>query len=93
MTAIRGVLRALWAQVLAEPVYTQALVQAIIGFATAFGLKWDGVQIAATMALSAAFLAWLTHKAVTPLEQPVLPVGTAITVTTPPGQADYVATV
>jgi len=93
MNTIRGAIRNLWSLVLQQPVYAQALVQASIALLTAFGLNWTGVQIGATMTFSAAVLAFLTQRAVTPLENPVIAAGTAVTVTTPPGQADYVATV
>lgn len=93
MNTFRAAIRKLWSLVLQQPVYAQALVQASIALATAFGLNWNGVQIGATMAFSAAVLAFLTQQAVTPIENPVIPAGTAVTVTTPPGEADYVATV
>ena len=93
MNTIRGAIRNLWSLVLQQPVYAQALVQASIALATAFGLNWNGVQIGATMAFSAAVLAFLTQKAVTPIESPVLEAGTAVSVTTPAGQADYAVTI
>ena len=93
MNTIRGAIRSLWALVLAEPVYAQALVVAGIALGSAFGLGWTGAQVGAVSAFSAALLSLLTRRAVTPLDQPVIPAGTAVTVTTPPGQADYVATV
>ena len=55
---------------LAKAKGAQALVQASIALATAFGLNWNGVQIGATMAFSAAVLAFLTQKAVTPSRTP-----------------------
>ena len=93
MTAFRRAVRSVWALVLAQPVYAQALVQASIALATAFGLNWNGVQIGATMAFSAAVLAFFTQKAVTPIENPVLPMGTVVTVETPVGQPNEKVTV
>ena len=93
MNTIRGLFRGLWSLVLQNPVYAQALVQASIALLTAFGLNWNGVQIGATMAFSAALLAFITQKAVTPLENPVIPSGTVVTVTTPEDQPDSVVTV
>lgn len=65
------------------PVRAQALVQAGIGTATAFGLGWTAQQVGAVMVLSAATLAFFTERAVTPLQNPSLPSGTSLTVTTP----------
>ncbi len=93
MNTIRGAIRNLWSLVLQQPVYAQALVQASIALATAFGLNWNGVQIGATMAFSAAVLAFLTQKAVTPIENPVVRAGTAVTVTTPGDTPNSVVTV
>ena len=92
MSTIRTIVRSIWSLILSEPVYTQALVVAGIALGTSFGLGWTGGQVGAVSAFSAALLSLLTRKAVTPLENPVLPVGTAYTVTTPAGQADYKAT-
>lgn len=93
MNVVRGAIRNLWSLVLQQPVYAQALVQASIALATAFGLNWNGVQIGATMAFSAAVLAFLTQKAVTPIENPVIRAGTAVTVTTPGDTPNEVVTV
>ena len=93
MNVVSGALRGVWTLILSEPVYTQALVVAAIALGTSFGLGWTGAQVGAVSAFSAAVLAFLTHKAVTPIESPVLPSGTAVTVTTPAGQPDVVTTV
>ena len=82
MGGIRGLLGGLWTLVKKYPVRAQALTQAVLGVATAFGLEWSAQQVGAVMILSAAFLAFLTEQAVTPVESPVLPAGTAVTVTT-----------
>jgi hypothetical protein len=81
-------LGAVWAFVLREPVYTQALVVASIGLGTSFGLGWTAQQVGAVSGISSAVLAFLTHRAVTPTASPSLPIGTSLTVTTPPGEAD-----
>lgn len=93
MNAIKSVLGAVWQRILEEPVYTQVLVVSSIALGTAFGLGWNGVQVGAVTALSAAFLSWLTRKTVTPIANPTLPVNTAVTVTTPEGTPDKVVTV
>lgn len=49
-----------------EPVYTVGFVQACLGFALAFGAPLSGEQVGAIMALTAAGLAWLLRKAVSP---------------------------
>lgn len=88
MGGIRGVFLGLWTLVKKYPVRAQALTQAVLGVATAFGLDWSAQQVGATMILSAAVLAFLTEQAVTPVESPVLPSGTAVTVTTAGPTAD-----
>ena len=80
--------RAVWALVLREPMYTQALVVAAIGLGTSFGLGWTAQQVGSVSAVSAAVLAFLTRQAVTPIAAPTLPAGTAVTVQTPAGQPD-----
>lgn len=82
----------LWQRILEEPVFTQALVVAVIAMGTAFGLGWTGAQVGAVTAFSAALLGFLTRKAVTPVAQPVIPEGTSVTVTTPAGVPDRVVT-
>ena len=89
---IGDVLRSLWGLVLREPMYTQALVVALIGLGTSFGLGWDAQQVGGVSAASAAFLAFLTRRAVTPIAAPTLPAGTAVTVATPAGEADRTVT-
>jgi len=78
----------IWHRVLEEPVYTQGLVVAGIALATAYGLGWNGAQVGAASAFSAAFLSWLSRKAVTSVSNPTLPQGTVVTVTTPAGMPD-----
>jgi hypothetical protein len=92
MGVIRGAIGAVWSLILREPVYTQGFVVALIATGTAFGLKWDGAQVGAVSALSAAFLALLTRQAVTPVAQPTLPRWTQVTVTTPEGEPNHIAT-
>ena len=93
MDTIRRIARAIVALILREPVYTQALVVAGIAMGTAFGLQWNGAQVGAVSAFSAAFLAFLTRQVVTPLSEPVIPKGTDVTVTTPGPTADRTVTV
>lgn len=93
MDTIKKLGRGLVRLILTEPVYTQALVVALIAWGTAFGLQWNGAQVGATCGLSAAFLAWLTKKVVTPLAAPVIPSGTEVTVETPAGQPNESVTV
>ena len=76
-----------------HPVRAQALVQAAIGTATAFGLGWTAQQVGAVMVFSAAVLAFFTEQAVTPLENPTVPTGTTVTVTSPGPTADQKVTV
>lgn len=93
MEVIKAVLRGLRNLILKEPVYTQALVVSAIALGTAFGLQWNGAQVGAVSAFSAAFLAFLTKQAVTPLASPTIPVGTQVIVTNPDPQiADKVVT-
>ncbi|HEX5012704.1 MAG TPA: hypothetical protein VFV72_01000 [Candidatus Limnocylindrales bacterium] len=84
---------AIWGLVKRNPVRAQALVQAVIGVATAFGLGWTAQQVGAVMILSAGLLAFLTETAVTPVAAPVIPEGTTVTVTTPAGEDDRTVTV
>ena len=93
MKALKDIIAGLWQLILSEPVYAQALVVAGIALGSSFGLGWSGAQVGAVSAFSAALLSFLTRRIVTPTSQPVIPSGTNVTVTTPPGQADYVATV
>lgn len=83
---IGNITKAIWDLILREPVYTQALIVAAIAMGTAFGLGWDGAQVGAVSAFSAAFLAFLTKQAVTPLSEPTLKSGTELTIETPAGQ-------
>ena len=93
MDTIKRAIGAVWGRILEEPVYTQGLVVAGIAAGTAFGLGWNGAQVGAVSALSAAFLSWLTRRAVTPVANPTLPAGTSVTVETPDGQANRIETV
>lgn len=93
MDALRRAVKAVWDLILQEPVYTQALVVAAIAMGTAFGLGWNGAQVGAVSAFSAALLAFLTKQAVTPLANPTLPSGTEVNVETPPGQPNETVTV
>lgn len=92
-TAVRTTLSNLWGLVKRNPVRAQALIVAGIAGATAFGLGWNGVQVGAVTGFTAAFLAFVTETAVTPLADPALPAGTSVTVITPEGQANRQETV
>ncbi|HEV8545011.1 MAG TPA: hypothetical protein VGQ64_01850 [Candidatus Limnocylindrales bacterium] len=89
---MRRVVAALWALVKKYPVRAQALIVASIAAGTAFGLGWTGGQVGAITGLTAAALAFFTESQVTSVSNPVLPQGTDVTVTTPPGQADRTTT-
>lgn len=91
--SLRAVGSAVWKLVKKWPVRAQALIVAAIAMGTAFGLGWNGVQVGAVSAFTAALLAFVTEQAVTPLEAPTLPEGTEVTVTTPAGEADRTTTV
>ena len=83
MTTIRRLLGGLWSLIKRWPVRAQALIVASIAMGSAFGLGWDGAQVGAVSAFTAALLAFLTEQAVTPVSEPTLPSGTEVTVTTP----------
>lgn len=78
----------LWSLIRRWPVRAQALVVAGIALGVSFGLSLNGLQVGAIAAFSAALLAFITEQAVTPMSEPTLPTGTAITVTTPGPTAD-----
>ena len=65
-----NILRGLWRLIRKYPVRAQAVFQASLGVATAFGLGWSGLQVGAVMALSAAVLGFLTEQVVTPTPLP-----------------------
>ena len=88
MTTIGNGFRAFGKLVKKWPVRFQALLVAGIALGSAFGLSWDGAQVGAVSAFTAAALAFLTEQAVTPVSEPTLPSGTSLTVTTPAGQPD-----
>ena len=81
-----------WRLIKRNPVRVQFLVVASVGLGTAFGLGWTGLQVGALTTFSAAILSFLTEQAVTPVEKPTLPAGTTVTVETPEGQPNRVAT-
>lgn len=90
---IKATGRGLWSLIKKWPVRFQALIVALIALGSAFGLAWNGVQVAAVTAFSAAVLSFLTEQAVTPVSEPTLPAGTAVTVTTPGPTADRTVSV
>jgi hypothetical protein len=90
---MRRIALALWSLVKRWPVRAQALIVSGVALGTAFGLQLDGSQVGALSAFTAALLAFLTEQAVTPISDPTLPAGTAVTVTTPGPTPDRQATV
>jgi len=80
---IKRLVGALWSLVKKWPVRAQALIVASIALGTAFGLGWNGAQVGAVAAFTAALLAFLTEQAVTPISEPTLAAGTSVTVVTP----------
>lgn len=91
--ATKRLFRGLWTLVKKWPVRAQALIVAGIALGTSFGLGWDGVQVGAVSGFTAALLAFLTEQAVTPVAEPTLPAGTAVTVTTAGPTPDTTVTV
>jgi hypothetical protein len=89
---MKRLVAALWALVKKWPVRAQALIVATIAVGTAFGLGWNGIQVGAVTGLTAAALAFFTESQVTSVTNPVLPAGTDVTVTTPPGEANRAVT-
>ena len=58
-----------WGRVQAQPVYAQGVVHGAVSVGCAFGLGWSGQQVAMVNLLSAAILAFLTQKAVSPISR------------------------
>jgi hypothetical protein len=63
------------ARIRREPVAFQAVVQMALAFGCAFGLKLTAEQTAASLALSAAVLAFFTRRAVSPVRAACLHCG------------------
>jgi hypothetical protein len=93
MTSIGNALRGVGALIKRWPVRAQALIVAGIAMGSAFGLGWDGAQVGAVSAFTAAALALLTEQAVTPLSEPSLPAGTSVNVTTAGPTPDRAVTI
>ena len=60
----------MWSSIKQYPVAYQALVQAILALGCSFGLGLNGNQIGAILTVSAALLAVVTHRHVTPIVNP-----------------------
>jgi hypothetical protein len=90
MNTAKLVARRSWALIKRNPVRAQYLIVSAIALGTSFGLNWTGLQVGAVSAFTAAVLGFLTEQNVTSLENPTLPQGAMVTVTTPAGQADTV---
>ena len=73
----------LWKLVLRNPVRAQAVLVAGIALLTAFGLNLTVQQVGALTGFSSVVLAFLTERAVTPVEKPTLPSGTVVNVLPP----------
>lgn len=93
MTTIANVFRGIGILIKKWPVRFQALIVAGIALGSAFGLSWDGAQVGAVSAFTAALLAFFTEQAVTPVSEPVVPSGTEVTVVTPGPGANTTVTV
>lgn len=52
-----------------EPVLVTALVQAVLGLLLAFGLDMTNEQVGSIMALTAALLAFVARRRVTPITE------------------------
>ena len=92
-SAIQAFFRGIWSLIKRWPIRAQALIVAGVAVGSAFGLDWDGGQVGAVTAFTAAFLAFITESAVTPLSEPTLPAGTSVTVTTAGPTPDRAVTV
>lgn len=86
MNTIRSYVRGFFALVRKYPVRFQAILVTGIALGTAFGLSWNGAQVGAVTAFTAAVLAFLTEQAVTPVAEPTVPAGTIVNVVTPDPQ-------
>lgn len=60
------ILNAIWDRITGEPAMTLALIQSALALVVGFGLQLTGEQVAGILALTAAFLGWLTRSKVTP---------------------------
>lgn len=56
----------MWEKIQHEPVAMQALIQTMIAMICAFGVKMNGQQIAAVLAVTQAILALVARQMVTP---------------------------
>lgn len=63
---MKGLLEQMAERIRIEPVAVMAVVQAVIGLFTAFGLEWTADQVAAVLTVTAAILALITRQKVTP---------------------------
>jgi len=88
MTVIGNAFRGFGILIKRWPVRFQAVIVASIALGSAFGLSWDGAQVGAVSAFTAAVLAFFTEQAVTPVSEPTVPTGTIVTVTTPGNTPD-----
>jgi len=68
----------MWKLIKGEPVLFQAVIQASLALAVAFGGNISPIQIGAILAMSAAVLSWITRRQVTPLRNPRTNEGTPL---------------
>jgi hypothetical protein len=64
----------------AQPVFAMGIIQAGLGLGLAFGLHVTVEQISAILTFSAALLAFLLQRVVTPIAAPTLQAGTVVSV-------------
>ncbi len=76
-----------------EPAAIAAFIAIAVNLAISFGLNLTTEQIALINALVVAGLALLVRSVVTPTQNPTLPEGTKLTVSTASGTPDKVVTV
>ena len=75
-----------------EPAAVAAFLGIAINLAITFGLRLTVDQVALINALVVAGLALIVRQSVTPVSEPRLTEGTAVTVITPAGQPDRTTT-
>lgn len=68
MQTLRDLWAGIWLRIVAEPVMTQALVQAFLAMLVGFGLPVTTQQMALMWAFSAALLGWVARQRVTPVD-------------------------
>lgn len=85
-------MNAIWQRIKAQPVLVTNLVQSVLILAVTFGLHVTNEQTGLILVLTNNILAFVAASGSTSTSAPTLPVGTAVTVTTPQGQPNTVTT-